>query len=96
MRVVLGIAVLGNAIRSGCNSPQGDFFGKLRRKFTFAAERARPFRQPAASGTGAHGIVIGFAPVLCLRSRTQRTMTLQAKRIPTGVRQVTEHPAGQG
>lgn len=91
MRVVLGIAVLGNAINLGVLTA-GRFSGS-EAAFTFAGEGALDAANPLPQALVLTAIVIGFALFVFALSVLKRTHELHGDKDTDGVSQVTEEPA---
>ncbi|GGC99623.1 sodium:proton antiporter [Halopseudomonas salina] len=91
MRVVLGIAVLGNAINLGVLTA-GRYSGS-EAAFTFAGEGALDAANPLPQALVLTAIVIGFALFVFALSVLKRTHELHGDKDTDGVSQVTEEPA---
>lgn len=91
MRVVLGIAVLGNAINLGVLTA-GRFSGS-EAAFTFAGQTALDSANPLPQALVLTAIVIGFALFVFALSVLKRTHELHGDKDTDRVSQVTEQPA---
>ena len=91
MRVVLGIAVLGNAINVGVLTA-GRFAGS-EAAFTFAGQRILDSANPLPQALVLTAIVIGFALFVFALSVLKRTHELHGDKDTDHVSQVTEQPA---
>lgn len=91
MRVVLGIAVLGNAINLGVLSA-GRFAG-TEAAFTFAGQTLQNPANPLPQALVLTAIVIGFALFVFALSVLKRTHELHGNKDTDDVSQVTEQPS---
>jgi multicomponent Na+:H+ antiporter subunit C len=91
MRVVLGIAVLGNAINLGVLTA-GRFSG-TEAAFTFAGQTGLDAANPLPQALVLTAIVIGFALFVFALSVLKRTYELHGDKDTDRVSQVTEQPA---
>lgn len=91
MRVVLGIAVLGNAINLGVLSA-GRFSGS-EAAFTFAGQAIPDAANPLPQALVLTAIVIGFALFVFALAVLKRTHELHGDKDTDRVSQVTEEPA---
>lgn len=91
MRVVLGIAVLGNAINLGVLSA-GRFSGS-EAAFTFAGQGIPDAANPLPQALVLTAIVIGFALFVFALAVLKRTHELHGDKDTDRVSQVTEEPA---
>lgn len=91
MRVVLGIAVLGNAINLGVLTA-GRFSG-TEAAFTFAGDNVLDAVNPLPQALVLTAIVIGFALFVFALSVLKRTHELHGDKDTDRVSQVTEQPA---
>jgi len=91
MRVVLGIAVLGNAINLGVLTA-GRFAGS-EAAFTFAGQQVLDSANPLPQALVITAIVIGFALFVFALSVLKRTHELHGDKDTDRVSQVTERPA---
>ena len=94
MRVVLGIAVLGNAINLGVLSA-GRFAG-TEAAFTFAGQMLQNPANPLPQALVLTAIVIGFALFVFALSVLKRTHELHGDKDTDDVSQVTEQPSPDG
>ena len=90
MRVVLGIAVLGNAINLGVLTA-GRFSGS-QAAFTFAGQSVQDAANPLPQALVLTAIVIGFALFVFALSVLKRTHELHGDKDTDRVSQVTEQP----
>lgn len=91
MRVVLGIAVLGNAINLGVLTA-GRFAGS-EAAFTFSGQDVLDSANPLPQALVLTAIVIGFALFVFALSVLKRTHELHGDKNTDSVSQVTEQPA---
>ncbi|WP_193072418.1 sodium:proton antiporter [Pseudomonas sp. FME51] len=91
MRVVLGIAVLGNAINVGVLTA-GRFAGS-EAAFTFSGQDVLDSANPLPQALVLTAIVIGFALFVFALSVLKRTHELHGDKNTDRVSQVTEQPA---
>jgi multicomponent Na+:H+ antiporter subunit C len=91
MRVVLGIAVLGNAINLGVLTA-GRFSG-TEAAFTFSGQTGLDAANPLPQALVLTAIVIGFALFVFALSVLKRTHELHGDKDTDRVSQVTEQPA---
>jgi len=91
MRVVLGVAVLGNAINLGVLTA-GRFSGE-RAAFVFAGESVAGATNPLPQALVLTAIVIGFALVVFALAVLKRTHELHGDKHTDRVSEVTEQPA---
>lgn len=91
MRVILGIAVLGNAINLGVLAA-GRFSGS-EAAFAFAGQGALNSTNPLPQALVLTAIVIGFALFVFALSVLKRTHELHGDKEADRVSQVTEQPA---
>lgn len=91
MRVVLGIAVLGNAINLGVLTA-GRFAGS-EAAFTFAGQQGLDAANPLPQALVLTAIVIGFALFVFALSVLKRTHELHGDKDTDSVSNVTEQPS---